>query len=167
MEHSSEKKIGKGMLYVAWFIVLIGLTAIFGKWEDSQFNPNQNLNSSTPGEIILQQNRKNHYVASGKINGKRVVFLVDTGATDVSVPAGLAKKLGLAPGQRGKAITANGIVEIRATRIDKLELGSITLYDVRASINPGMTGEEILLGMSALKDLELTQRDATLTIKQI
>lgn len=167
MEPTPEKKIGKGMLYVAWIIVLIGLTAILGDWEQRQHNPNQHIDSSQKGEISLRQNRKGHYIASGKINSKKVVFIVDTGATDVSVPAKLADKLGLPPGQRGKAITANGIVEVRATRIDKLELGSITLYDVRASINPGMLGEEILLGMSALRDLELTQRDATLTIKQI
>ena len=167
MERSPEQKMGKGMLYISWIIVLLGLTAIFGNWEDKQYNPNQNIDASIPGEIVLQRNRQNHYIASGKINGEKVTFIVDTGATDVSVPAKLASKLELQPGYRGKAITANGIVEVRSTSIDRLELGSIRLYDVRASLNPGMSGNQILLGMSALKDLELTQRGSTLTIKQI
>ncbi len=93
--------------------------------------------------------------------------MLDTGATSVAVPASLAQQLGLKPGYRHKAVTANGIVEVRDTRIDTLTIGPITLRNVQASINPGMSGPEILLGMSALKDLELTQRDNTLTIKQI
>lgn len=167
MQTSPEKKIGKGMLIVSWILVLAGLTAIFGKWEDKQYNPNQTVALNNQGEVVLQQNRQNHYIASGLINNQPVVFLLDTGATDVAVPASLAKKLGLKPGRRNKARTANGIVDIRDTRIESLQLGTIKLSNVRASINPGMTGSEILLGMSALKDLELTQRGSTLTIKQI
>jgi len=63
-------------------------------------------------------------------------------------------------------LTANGIVEVRDTTIETLQLGSIRLSNIRASINPGMVGEEILLGMSALKDLEFTQRGSKLTLKQ-
>ena len=62
--------------------------------------------------------------------------------------------------------TANGLVETRATRIDELRLGTITLRDVRASINPGMRDDEILLGMSALKNIEFTHRNGVLTLKQ-
>lgn len=163
----TEKKIGKGMLTVSWIIVLVGLTLMFGRWERHQYNPNQSLTTTPSGEIVLQQNRQNHYVTSGLINNQPVVFMLDTGATSVAVPAALAQQLGLKPGYRHKAVTANGIVEVRDTRIDTLTIGPITLRNVQASINPGMSGPEILLGMSALKDLELTQRDNTLTIKQI
>jgi len=114
----------------------------------------------------LQRNRFNHYVASGLINNTPVVFLLDTGATDVAVPAGLAERLGLKAGVARNAITANGIVQVYDTRIESLQLGSIQLENVRASINPGMSGNEILLGMSALKDLEFSQSGSTLTLKQ-
>ncbi len=155
------------MLVISWVLALIGLTVIFGNWEDKQHNPNQTIDINDLGEVVLQQNRQGHYIASGLINNQAVVFLLDTGATDVAVPSSLAKKLGLNPGRKKRAITANGVVDIRDTRIESLQLGTIKLNNVRASIHPGMTGTDILLGMSALKDLELTQRGATLTIKQI
>jgi len=161
------KSIGKWMLISTWIIILVGLTALFGNWEEQQYNPNRSISSDNPAEITLQRNRYHHYVASGKINGKDVVFLLDTGATDVAVPASIAQTLGLKPGARAHARTANGIVEVRETVINELTLGSIHLQRVRASINPGMTGNEILLGMSALKDLEFTQRGSTLTLRKI
>ena len=47
-----------------------------------------------------------------------------------------------------------------------VNLGQATAADVRALIAPGMHGEEVLLGMSALKQLEFTQRDGTLLLRQ-
>ena len=64
-------------------------------------------------------------------------------------------------------MTANGAVELAHTRIAELTIGSITLYDVDASINPGMDKDmPILLGMSVLKQLEMQQKDDTLILKQ-
>jgi aspartyl protease family protein len=40
------------------------------------------------------------------------------------------------------------------------------LQQVRASINPNMQGNEVLLGMSFLKHLEFTQRGDSLTLRQ-
>ncbi len=162
-----EKKIGKFMLIIMWILILVGLTSVLGVWEKRQYNPNQSLSRSGDAVVTLTRNRYNHYVASGLINGYPVVFLLDTGATDVAVPAALAKKLGLKPGYTRKALTANGVVNVRDTNIATLELGSIKISNVRASINPGMLGEEILLGMSALKDLEFTQSGNKLTLKQL
>jgi len=61
--------------------------------------------------------------------------------------------------------TANGRVITYRTQLNSLELGGITLNDVEASITPGMDGDVILLGMSALKQFELTQKGDTLTIR--
>lgn len=157
------------MIAIAWGLGLAGLTLIFGNWEARQYNPNQNLRSSDDAalrEVTLRQNRQNHYVASGTINNIPVVFMLDTGATAVAVPARLAGKLGLKPGAEQRAITANGSVIVRTTVIDRLALGSIELHDIRASINPGMTGNEVLLGMSALKNLDFNQSDGRLTLRQ-
>jgi aspartyl protease family protein len=72
----------------------------------------------------------------------------------------------LTRGVPGQAITANGTVDVYSTMIDRLQIGSITLFQVRASINMGMEQDQILLGMSALKNIEFTHRDGTLTLKQ-
>lgn len=163
------KGIGKSMLIVAWAIILIGLTLAFGSWEENQYNPNQSIEaieSTTQRQVKLERNRQHHYVVTGKINNTNVVFMLDTGATDVVVPQRLARKLGLQSGAKGIAITANGPVEVYSTNIEQLELGSIVLKDVRASINPAMKHQEILLGMSALKDLDFSQSGNTLTLTQ-
>ena len=62
--------------------------------------------------------------------------------------------------------TANGVVTAYATRLQRVELGEIALTDVRAHINPGMRGDDVLLGMSFLRQLDLTQRNGTLTLRQ-
>ena len=154
---------------ISWVIVFVGLTFFFANKERSDFNPNDDLRRTGDGnitEIQLQQNRYNHYVMTGKINGKSVTFLLDTGATDVVIPQKIANKLKLAKGPSAYAKTANGTIEVSRTKLRKLELGPIQLYDVNASINPAMGGNEILLGMSALSQLEFTQRGETLTIRQ-
>jgi aspartyl protease family protein len=63
-------------------------------------------------------------------------------------------------------MTANGSVEVRATSLQKLELGNIIFNDVPAAINPGMDDDEILLGMSALKHVDFSQSGKELTITQ-
>jgi len=163
------QQLGKGMMVLAWVGALVILTAIFGNWEKRQINPNTSPESRIGNgirEVILEGNRRHHYVANGHINGTEVTFLLDTGASDVVIPANIAQQLKLRPGARGYAMTANGRVEVRATLIDKLQLGAITLRNIKASINPGMRGGDILLGMSALKQVEFTQRGNQLTLRQ-
>ena len=92
--------------------------------------------------------------------------MLDTGATNVAIPAHLADKLNLQRGHRHQVMTANGIAEAFGTRINTLTIGDILLRDIRASINPSMAGNEILLGMSALKQIEFTQRGDQLTLRQ-
>lgn len=165
----SGQSHGRAMLIIFWLLVLGALTYFFGTWEKKQYNPNQDLSGEQlPGsrQVVLERNRFNHYVASGLINGIPVTFMLDTGATAVVVPANLATKLRLKAGRPHIANTANGQVEVRATRIDTLELGAIRLRDINASINPGMGGEEILLGMSALKQVEFSQKGKMLTLRQ-
>ncbi|GAA0859109.1 retropepsin-like aspartic protease family protein [Aliiglaciecola litoralis] len=153
-------KFGKWMLIAFWLTGLVLLTLFFRNSLEKQRNPNQSPVSTVDGhrvEVKLKRNRMGHYVATGLINGQPVTFLLDTGATNVSVPAHLAGDLGLVAGQSYTASTANGNVTVYQTKIQRLDLGSIALNDVNASINPGMRDDEVLLGMSVLKHLEFTQ----------
>ena len=158
------------MLILAWACLFGLLTLVFGDLLEQQANPNQQPVSIMRGEQIeirLEQNRQGHYVVSGSINGKPAVFLVDTAATSVSIPAHLADEFNLPRGRSRMASTANGRVKITLTEIATLTLGGITLQNVAANINPGMQGEQILLGMSALKQLEFTQRGETLILRTL
>jgi aspartyl protease family protein len=165
-----SKKTGQGMMTIAVVLGMALLTFYFTGVEERQRNPNQapqSLVYSQSVEVPLKRNRQGHYLVVGSINGHDVEFLLDTGATDVVVPERTAKRLGLAYGRRGRAMTANGAVTIFRTRIAKLQIGEITLYDIDASINPGMGSGAILLGMSALSKIEFSQRGNTLTLRQI
>jgi len=165
-----HRRLGMKMTIAMWVVIMGLLVMFFQKWQEKQHNPNQNL-SLTRGadgvrELTLQRNRFGHYVASGSINNMPVVFLLDTGASDVSVPESLAQKIGLKRGRPMTYQTANGTITVYATRLDTVDLGGIVLRQVRASINPNMQSNEVLLGMSFLKHLEFTQRGNTLVLRQ-
>ncbi|NOX75626.1 MAG: TIGR02281 family clan AA aspartic protease [Gammaproteobacteria bacterium] len=166
-----HRRLGLGMTIAMWVVVLFLLTLFFQDWWGKQQNPNQQLpvsfDANGAPELVLQRNRYGHYVASGAINGQPVVFMVDTGASDVSVPGDVAERLGLKPGRALVYQTANGPVRAYRTRLDEVSLGAIRLAGVRASINPAMQQQEVLLGMSFLKHLEFTQRGDTLTLRQL
>lgn len=167
---SDNGSAAKWMMILAWVSLFGLLIIVFGDLLDKQVNPNQAPVSEQMGNqtiVQLQQNRKGHYVVSGTINNRPVVFLVDTGATDVSIPAHLAEELQLTRGRSGLASTANGTVRIYQTEVAQLTIGGITLYNVDANINPGMQDDQILLGMSALKQLEFTQRGETLILRTL
>jgi len=117
------------------------------------------------GGIELVADRRGHYVVTGLVDGREVDFLVDTGASDVAIPAGLAVELGLRPGRRISVRTANGVASARATTIDRLVVGPLERRNVDASIVPGMGGRTALLGMSFLRHHDLLQRDGRLVIR--
>lgn len=163
------RRAGKILMIVAWAAGLFLATRFFGEWEDKQHNPNGSLVSEHANgaiEVRLAGNRQGHFVGTAKINGRDVQFMIDTGATDVAVPGGLADELGLERGVPVTVSTANGRVQGFRTRLDRVQLGDIVLRDVRALVTPSLDGNEILLGMSAMKQLEFTQRDGTLLLRQ-
>ncbi|WP_370981313.1 TIGR02281 family clan AA aspartic protease [Agaribacterium sp. ZY112] len=165
----STQRAGRFMLSIFWVLVLISLSFAFGFWEEKQYNPNQNVSSEQSDSqriVKLKRNRAGHYVASGKINGHDVRFMLDTGATNVAVPEVLAKRIGLLAGRPHQVHTANGIATAYQTNIPSLQLGSIQLKQLSASITTGMKGEDVLLGMSALKQLDFSQSGDVLTLIQ-
>lgn len=152
-----------------WLALIAGLAFVFGWLLEKQHNPNQSnlirIIDDGSSEVVLVRNRGGHYVASGEINGSRVQFLVDTGATHISIPGTQADKLGLKRGGIMLAQTANGTIKVYATKLDQVKLGNIVLENVAANINPAMEGPDILLGMSFLGHLEIVQRTNTLRLR--
>ena len=153
-----------------WIIGFLILALAFTKILDHQDNPNQSVATSQSGQsqqIELKRNRNGHYAFIGEINQKPVSFLVDTGATITSIPSDLQRYLGLKAGQAFQVSTANGVATAYMTRLDEVRLGEIRLTNVRASLNPGLADDSILLGMNVLKHLELVQRGNSLIIRKI
>lgn len=175
MSHDSPRpedlpsRLGRVMLFTAWAVGLALLALFFQQLLNEQENPNRDievtLDAQGQAQVVLQRNRAGHYVVTGKINGAPVVFLVDTGATDVTLPLAVAQRLDLPLGGERIAKTANGNIRAWSTRLDSVDLGGLMARRVPASVLPNMPGEEVLLGMSYLKRFELIQRGDTLTLR--
>ena len=167
---SQPKQIGKSFAFIFWGILLVFFYFFFEDKLVEQINPNRAPESYSVGNqqlTVLKRNRFGHYVTSGKINGHNVTFMLDTGATTVAVPSQVAEYLNLPKGAAVKVNTANGVATAYQTQLNKLTLGELEFYDVRASIVPGMQGEQILLGMSVLKQVEFSQVGDELTLKLV
>ncbi|MBA1199332.1 TIGR02281 family clan AA aspartic protease [Pseudomonas plecoglossicida] len=169
MSQPAGKRAGRVLMILAWAAAMFLTTRFFGVWEDQQRNPNAQPESAHGDgfiEVRLLSNGQGHFVADGAINGQTVHFMLDTGATDVAIPESLAKGLELQRGAPVLVSTANGRTEGYRTRLDSLQLGDIRLQGVRALVVPGLDGTTVLLGMSALKQLEFTQRGGSMLLRQ-
>ena len=157
---------GTVMLVIAWLLIIGGIYWFFNGWEAREVNPNTaRVLNLQQGELTLARNRAGHYVAEGEINGRRVTFLLDTGATWVALPLALGRELGLKRGAAVTLQTANGPAIGYQTRLERVRLGPLELRDVAAVMADGLDAEAVLLGMSFLKRVEFTQRDGQLILR--
>lgn len=150
------------MVYAAWILLLALLTWFFNNYLEQQTNPNRRLAEfvSPDGtyQVSLARNRYGHYVTSGLINGQPVTLLLDTGATHISIPEAIARRLGLKRGVAQSVITASGPITVYTTHLASVAIGLLEIRNLRGGINPYMAGDEILLGMNFLKHVEIIQR---------
>ncbi len=160
---------GTVMTVIAWLIFLAILFTGSDYLISKRNNPNQQVETEHIGlqkQVLLTRNAHGHYVSNGTINNHDVVFLLDTGASDIAIPESVANEIGLTRGYAITIKTANGNTTAYRTKINSAAIGDIILHDLNATILTNMHGEDILLGMSFLKHLELIQKGKTLTIRQ-
>jgi aspartyl protease family protein len=111
--------------------------------------------SAAPGEMILTRDQDGAFTVEGAVDGARVSFLVDTGASEVVLAPDDARRAGIDMGALRfveRSETANGVGSAAPIRIARLEVGPVRLSNVRASVN-GAPMRQSLLGMSFLKRL--------------
>ncbi|MEW5787482.1 MAG: retropepsin-like aspartic protease [Pseudomonadota bacterium] len=111
--------------------------------------------------VELTRARDGHYHIDGAIQGGPVQFLIDTGASTVSVSGAEARRLGLECRVASTFSTANGTVEGCTARAATLDFGPFRLEQVAVAVLPDLAGGA-LLGMNALRHLRLEQADNTL-----
>ncbi|MCW9030462.1 MAG: retroviral-like aspartic protease family protein, partial [Gammaproteobacteria bacterium] len=112
-ESNEHKRLGHKFIIAMWIAVMIMVFFLFDDLLESDYNPNQQVNTEITKQqriVVLKRNRYGHYVTQGKINNHTVTFLLDTGASDISIPDKIAKKLKLKYGQERRYQTANGII---------------------------------------------------------
>ena len=157
---------GAAMLVLGWLIAVGLVFWYFHGFTEREANPNPKPEVTAAGDIVLKRNRAGHYVAGGEINGERVTFLLDTGATQVALPMALAKKLSLALGHPVQLQTAAGPARSYTTRLKSVRLASIEVTDVGALVAEGLDPDIVLLGMNFLRRLELVQRGDELILRE-
>lgn len=97
------------------------------------------------------------YLTNGAVNGHQVDFLVDTGASAIALNAATAKRIGIdfRQAQQVSVRTASGQELAYDVVLNEVQLGAITLNNIRALVIDGVEPERALLGMSFLNQLNM------------
>jgi aspartyl protease family protein len=111
--------------------------------------------ATEPGVLVLSESADGHFHVFGEVNGARVSFLIDTGASDIVLSPADARRAGIdieALNFDRIYQTANGLGRGATATLDTLSIGPIALSDVRVSVNQAEMRQS-LLGMTFLKRL--------------
>lgn len=119
------------------------------------------------GKVIMTADNQGHFYTTGTVNGVSVRFLVDTGATMISLGASDARRIGLDfnRGQKGMTQTANGQSVVSKIQLDTVRIGDVTLHNVDALIHQTEM-PMALLGMSFLNRMEMQRDGSTMSLKK-
>lgn len=118
-------------------------------------------------EITLTADARGHYYGTASINGQSMRFLVDTGATMVSMGASEARRAGLnlADGEPVYVQTANGVARARRMKLDTIVVEGIKMHAVEAIVHEGEL-PIVLLGMSFLNRVDMKREGGRLVLRK-
>jgi aspartyl protease family protein len=126
--------------------------------------------SGGPRSVVIERDARGHFAIEGVIDGRRVDFMVDTGASVIALTERDAARLGYHPAARdwvGKAQTANGTVRTAPVKLDMVEVGGVIVRDVQAIVMPEEALSENLLGLSFLSRLRRFEyRDGRMVLEE-
>lgn len=117
------------------------------------------------GNVVeIRRGDDGHYHWPGRVNGRDVDFLVDTGATGTAISSAMARELRLPSLGEVRSNTAGGVVNGQVVRADVELQGGVSAQGLRVVALPGL-GKNPLLGMDVLSRLRWQQGDGTLRIE--
>lgn len=121
--------------------------------------------ANTGRQIVLSSGHGGHFTTVGNINGHSTQFLVDTGATAISISQAEAERMGLRyrDGRRTMTQTANGIVPAHALLLDTVRIGDVEVRNVEAIVVPSQMSH-VLLGNSFLTRFQMKRDNDVLTL---
>lgn len=128
----------------------------------------QSFASSAGGgkpSVTLSADPSGHFITPGSINGSSVMFLLDTGATSVVLPAGEARRMGIdyKAGQMMGASTANGVIPAWRVSLSNVRVGNINLNQVEGLVVE-TSMPAVLLGMSFLNRTDMKREGQIMTL---
>jgi aspartyl protease family protein len=107
--------------------------------------------------LSIPRDIRGHFLTEGRIDGQRIGFMVDTGASVVALNESSAARFGLRPSRgdyNASVATANGTIKAARTRIAMVDIGGLVVRDVDAMVLPDEALSENLLGLSFLSKLK-------------
>jgi aspartyl protease family protein len=117
--------------------------------------------------IVLTAGSGGHFMTQGTINGQSAIFMVDTGATLVSMSAADAQRLGLnyKAGEVGYSNTANGMTAAWRIKLASVRVGDVEIYDVDALVSP-QSMPFMLLGNSFLSRFQMKRENDQMVLER-
>ncbi|HEY0331808.1 MAG TPA: TIGR02281 family clan AA aspartic protease [Rhodopseudomonas sp.] len=113
--------------------------------------------NSAVRSVSIPRDARGHFQTDGRIDGQRIGFMVDTGASVIALNESSAAQFGLRPAPRdynATVTTANGTVKAARTRLAMVDVGGLLVRDVDALVLPDDALSENLLGLSFLSKLK-------------
>jgi aspartyl protease family protein len=107
--------------------------------------------------VTIPRDARGHFQVGGRIDGQRVDFMVDTGASVIALSEREAARLGIRPGRddfTAPVKTANGVVKAAPVTLKNVDIGGLVVRNVQALVVPGNGLSENLLGLSYLTKLK-------------
>lgn len=123
--------------------------------------------AAASGVVTLNADGKGHFTTIGTVNGASVRFIVDTGATFVSLGASDARRASIdyTKGEPGTVMTANGTARAWRVKLNSVRVGDVVLSDVDGAVQENDL-PVVLLGMSFLNRMELQRSGETMTLRK-
>jgi aspartyl protease family protein len=125
--------------------------------------------ASYPRTASIPRGANGHFEVDAYVDGRRMEFMIDTGASVIALRAQDAARLGIRPAGRdftARVTTANGVVFAAPTELASVELGGILLHNVPAVVLPDEALAQNLLGMSFLSRIRWQYQGSRLIMEQ-
>jgi len=147
---------------IVWIVIVIAGYFVIGHFSV----PDPVVRSTENGqyEIVVPVARDGHFYLEGALNGQPVTFLVDTGASYVSVGSDIALRASLPEGVAGFFNTANGSVEGRIVRSQRVRADIFEISAIAVAVMPGRS-QYGLLGQNFLRHFSVSQSDGKLVLR--
>lgn len=172
LKRSPSKSLRSAAIWIGLMFLLVGVYSFKDDFKQLTSRIKAELMPAyatvkNDGSISFKKSQNGHFYIMAKINGTSIRFLLDTGATDITLSLADAKNAGINTSNlRFDKIynTANGQVKGAIINIYRLDIGNLQMEDVKASVNAGDM-DISLLGMSFLEQTSGYEvRGNTLTI---
>ncbi|MCB2111294.1 MAG: TIGR02281 family clan AA aspartic protease [Defluviimonas sp.] len=165
----SRRNLGRTVQMAAvWALIFLGAIAIAGLWTDIRRGALSSQAVVRDGRIEVPVSPDGHFYLDATVDGARLRFMVDTGASDVVLSRRDAERAGLDPRTLtyvGSAETANGVVRTAPVRLARFDLEGIADENVPAVVTDGDLSTS-LLGMSYLSRYEMTLTSELLVLRR-